>query len=101
MATITTEQKVIVTVSGVTAAGKPADLSGGTITYIVSDPAVAVIGEEAGLTAKVVGLAAGQVTVTVTFTSPTVTLSAVSESVDVTAADVVSIEVVLGPVENQ
>lgn len=101
MATCTTEQKIVVEVTGKTATGKPAALDTGTLTFEVSDPAVASIAEVSGSTARLVGVGVGDVTITVTYTAPDLILTAVSEVVSVTGATVASIEVTLGAVEPQ
>lgn len=100
MAEISTEQKVTVVVTGKSAAGKVVSLDGGTLTFSVNDPVVGEVVDELGVP-KLVGKAAGTCAVIVTWTKGDVTLTGTSESISVTEATVASIEVTLGAVENQ
>ena len=94
---ITNEQKVVVVVRGVTAGGKPASLEGWTLSYAVTDPAVAEI--ELGDPVKVKGLADGVTAVVVTATKDDQTLTGTSENLNVTSATVAGIVVEFGEVE--
>lgn len=100
MAEISTEQKIVVHVVGRSLAGKPVSLDGGTLSYSVNDPNVGEVVDELGV-AKLVGKAAGTCAVIVTWTKGDVTLTGTSESVTVTEATVATIEVTLGEIETQ
>jgi xanthine dehydrogenase iron-sulfur cluster and FAD-binding subunit A len=100
MATISTEQKVTVVVTGKSAAGKVVSLDGGTLAYSVNDSNVGEVVDELGVP-KLVGKAAGMCAVIVTWTKDDVVLTGTSESISVTEATVASIEVTLGAIENQ
>ena len=94
----TTEQKVVINVVGKTASGNVAPIDPSELSFASTDPVVGEIVDEGGVK-KLRGLVAGSVAVVVTFTRGDLVIVKTSESVTVTVAGLVDIEVSLGPIE--
>lgn len=87
-------QQVTLSVAGKDKAGNPADLSGGTLTWTVSDESVAALTDNGDGTALVVAGSLGSVVVTVDFTGADGADFKGSLAVDVVGGPVTEVDVV-------